>query len=78
MKVDYVKRVGNTYYFDIDRKLSNLRNIRYVSPYRVTNSLRVYYLPLYLDIISVDYDDCKKITSSQVKKYENLGYVLVD
>lgn len=78
VKVDYVKRVGNTYYFDIDRKLSNLRNIRYVSPYRVTNSLRVYYLPLYLDIISVDYDDCKKITSSQVKKYENLGYVLVD
>lgn len=78
VKVDYVKRIGNTYYFDIDRKLFDLRDIRYASPYRVTNSLRVYYLPLYLDIISIDYDDCKNITSSQVKKYENLGYVSID
>lgn len=48
VKVHYVKRVGNTYYFNIERNLKNLKNIQYVSPYRVTNSLKLYYLPLYL------------------------------
>lgn len=78
VKVHYVKRVGNTYYFNIERNLKNLKNIQYVSPYRVTNSLKLYYLPLYFDIVSIDYSDCKNITSSQVQRYKNMGYVSVN
>ena len=73
VRVSYDGRVGNKYIFTIDRRLSNLNNIRYAKTYRNN-----YYLPLYIDIKYVDYDDCEYITSSEVKKYERDGYILVD
>ena len=72
VRVSYTGKIGNKYYFNIYRSLYNLQNIRYAEPYR-----NVYFLPLYFDIVYIDYSDCRNITASQTDNYEDQGYVQV-
>lgn len=72
--VSYVKKSGNDLYFNIYINLRNLNYIEYATPY-YTNGLGVYFVPLYFDIITINYNDCKYITNSQVIYYTNNGYV---
>ena len=73
--VRYVKQSGNKLYFDITINLKKLNNIKYAEPFYTTYQYGVYFLPLYFDVITLDYNDCKTITSSQIKEYERNGYV---
>lgn len=76
--VTYVKRSGNRLYFNINVRLKNLNYIDSATPYYPTSNRGVYFLPLYFDVVTINYGNCASITSSQVNSYVNNGYVKVN
>lgn len=76
--VTFVKRRGNTLYFDIELDYFNLKNIRNATPFIVNDNYSVYFLPVYFDVIYLNNNDCEVITKSQVKEYKNKGYIKVN
>lgn len=75
--VSYTKRVGNTLYFDISYRLKNLNSIQYAKPFYTSANYGIYFLPLYFDVITIDYQDCVNVKESDVSRYQN-GYVRIN
>ena len=43
-------------------------------PYYTASNNKVYFVPLYFDVTTIDYNNCRNITSSQVDYYVRNGY----
>lgn len=71
--VSYVKKSGNLLYFDINVRLKNTNYIENATPYN-----RTYFLPLYFDVVTINYNDCSNISSSEVNSYVRQGFVKVN
>lgn len=50
-KVTYYGQTVDYYYFTIELSYFDLQNIRYATPYKVSDNWSVYFLPLYFDIV---------------------------
>lgn len=75
--VNLAKKSGNELHFNINIKLKNLNYIDNATPFYNNNS-GVYFLPLYFDVTTINYSDCKVVASSQANFYVKNGYVKVN